>query len=195
MHIADFSPSSLSFYDDLETIAAVVSSDVIDELERQLADQGDLIDRDFELQNPMLFDYAKFIAAVLIDAGARDEYHEQARRAAYRGVHFGYLLCNTLLGEGVVLPAGHYLQQYDENTLADDMQSGILADTQGYLQRRPHVDALIGRYLPELDEEQQAPEIAETAAALTCAQIDSYYRSMAIELYTETMQAPDDLSE
>jgi hypothetical protein len=151
-------------YEDLEVLAQQMGDDAANIFDEHLAAGGELIDIEFELQHPDIMVYATMLTRVLFGC----EPSEDAKKTAYRAAHFAYLISEQFV-QHPGIATSHY---FGKDETMEDLQLRIFEDTQGYMQHRPMLDALIGRYMPEIDPSMRYAPLAETVSALVFIQIE-----------------------
>lgn len=153
-------------------------------LDEHLEAGGELIDPEFELQHPDIFDYTTVLTRTLGYETSRE-----ACEAAYKAAHYAYLISEQFVDDPVIATKGYF---GPEETV-EQMQMRIHSDTQFYLQHRPMLDALIGRYMPEIDPSLRHAPLAETVAALVFIQVEIGEKRKFIT--SETDKLENDLAE
>jgi hypothetical protein len=150
-------------YEDLEYQVQTLHEHVIEGLEACRETTGGLIDIEFELQHPDLIEYSNVLTTIL---GHGED--PTSRQIAYRAVHFAFLTSEQVLDT----PRINVLCYFDSEVEAQEQQARIARDTQDYLQHRPTLDAIVGRYIPEIDGSCRHAALVEKIAALTFIQIE-----------------------
>lgn len=166
-------------YEDLEMLADGLGGYATEKLDEHLEMGGELIDPEFELQHPDIFDYTTVLTRTL-----GYEMSREACEAAYKAAHYAYLISEQFVDDPVIATKGYFGPEETN----EQMRVRIHSDTQAYLQHRPALDALIGRYMPEIDSSLRHATLAETVATLVFIQIEIGEKRKFITSETEKLE-------
>ncbi len=164
-------------YDDLETLVGQQLPHLINILDEGVEQANPLsvfIDQSLEYEHPQSIAYTDALTHVLIGEPSS----MTAQQACYRAFHFAHTVGS------LVLPthSGMKMQDFfagvsDTDALRDKLQSTSCE----YLGRRKHLDALTGRFMPQLDPTDQFAHVVETIAGSTFMFIDAAEKQRVID--------------
>jgi len=166
MSVEQWRPGNVAGYVDLEKCAEQLQPELVAEFDDRLARQGSLYDIDFEVQGSHLAHYASLLGAMLVP-----EPSPQSEAVAYSSAMFGAYLTTRLVTSG---QWGLRFEEFYDVTNAPELQDKIWETTQTYLQYRPTLDALIGRYVGDIDPTGRHTAVAETIAGLLCVHAEEF---------------------
>lgn len=167
MSVEHLNPGSLEGYEDFETTAFALQSDLEEELDSLVETGHPLMDEDFEAKSLTLFK--------LTDSLGRLFFHDfdvdtnDAVATAHRAFYFG-LLIGRQLNPGKRW--GFDLSELQQFSDWQEMEAFIQNRADSYLQYRPAIDSLISRYMMIISPNPQLEAGAETIAAFALAQVE-----------------------
>ncbi|HET6622639.1 MAG TPA: hypothetical protein VFG56_01765 [Candidatus Saccharimonadales bacterium] len=167
MSVEHLNPGSVEGYDDFETAAFGLQSDLQAELDNLVETGQPLMDEDFEQKSLTLLK--------LTDSLGRLFFHEfdvdmdEAIATSHCAFYFGLLLGRQLNpGKEWGFDLSE-LQQFDDPL---EFKEFIERRADSYLQYRKTIDGLIGRYMPVISPNPQLEAGAETIVAFALAQVE-----------------------
>lgn len=143
---------------------------------RQDGDVVSIQDEFYSLEQVTIFREVAKVFATL-----SPEYsHEDGRTAAvYRGLMFAYHVAEMIYGSSVVIDFGHinsaYVTSEADVVDANDVWDRYSNETQVFMEDNPEIDAFIGYYIDELDEDRNYHQDIEQAAAYIFMHAERHY--------------------
>jgi len=166
MSVEQWRPGNVAGYMDLEKCAEQLQAELVAEFDGHLAEYNALYDVDFEMQGSELAHYASLLGTMLVP-----EPCPQSEVVAYSSAMFGAYLTTRLVTSG---EWGLRFEEFYDVAHAPELHDKILDITQTYLQYRPTLDALIGRYVGDIDSTGRYTAVAETIAGLLCVHAEEF---------------------
>lgn len=170
----NFAPGSLGGYEDLEQLAKKYRPEIEIIFDERVEKGEGLIDDVFELQNVGLKTATDAFSTFIIGHQDRD-----AEAAAYRAVHFAFLLREQISTSSTPLRFYPYVRELARERIP--IGDKAATDVEDYLQPRQALGALIMRYYPHIDTSGMFESVATTMAGLTLMQFDVDERNQYID--------------